>query len=77
MRPISSSRTLTTALSLGLACGIAVPPLAQPRAAAAQASLVGTPELDAIRRVQWRSIGPANQAGRIPLIVGLPGDRST
>jgi photosystem II stability/assembly factor-like uncharacterized protein len=40
-------------------------------------SVRGSPELDALRRVRWRWIGPANQAGRIPLVVGMPGDRST
>ncbi|MBK8248949.1 MAG: hypothetical protein IPK85_16350 [Gemmatimonadetes bacterium] len=76
MRPISPSRAVA-ALSLAVVCGVATPSLAQTRAVAATAPLNGTPELEAIRRVQWRSIGPANQAGRIPLIVGIPGDRST
>ncbi len=46
-------------------------------ATSATLPLSGTPELEAIKRVRWRSIGPANQAGRVPLIVGIPGDRST
>src|SRR3989304_552099 len=36
-----------------------------------------TPELRAIRDLAGRPIGPANQAGRIPMVVGIPGDRST
>lgn len=39
--------------------------------------LTGTAELKAIKDLTWRWIGPANQAGRIPMIVGIPGDRST
>src|SRR5262245_40753440 len=53
-------------------------------AAAAYAAVAGnplradtSPELDAIKRLTWRSIGPANQAGRISVIVGIPGDPST
>src|SRR5215208_6542083 len=33
-------------------------------------------ESDAIRRLTWRSIGPANNAGRISAITGIPGDPS-
>ncbi|MBV6521570.1 MAG: hypothetical protein MNPFHGCM_01709 [Gemmatimonadaceae bacterium] len=40
-------------------------------------SLTVSAELDAIKRLKWRSIGPANQAGRIPVVVGIAGDRST
>lgn len=43
----------------------------------AAAPLNGTPELQAIKKLTWRPIGPANQAGRIPMVVGIPGDRST
>ncbi|MFN8572427.1 MAG: hypothetical protein U0132_10250 [Gemmatimonadaceae bacterium] len=46
-------------------------------ASAAAPALTGSAELDALKRVKWRSIGPANQAGRIPVVVGVPGDRST
>jgi hypothetical protein len=44
---------------------------------APRSGLTGTPELKALGEVRWRWIGPANQAGRIPMIVGIPGDRST
>src|SRR3954466_3993574 len=36
-----------------------------------------SPEADALRRVTWRSIGPANNAGRISVVVGVPGDVTT
>src|SRR5262245_7475587 len=35
------------------------------------------PEAAAIKSLTWRAIGPANQAGRISVIVGVPGDPST
>ena len=40
------------------------------------ASVKDSPELTAISRLRWRAIGPANQAGRIPMVVGVPGNRS-
>ena len=48
-----------------------------PASPAAVPSVKDSPELQAISRLRWRWIGPANQAGRIPLVVGIPGDRST
>jgi hypothetical protein len=33
--------------------------------------LTDTPELRALRNLRWRAIGPANQAGRIPMVVGI------
>jgi photosystem II stability/assembly factor-like uncharacterized protein len=63
-----------------LACSPLAGARAQARLAPAPSalpSLNGSAELDAIKRVRWRVIGPANQAGRIPLVVGVPGDRST
>ena len=35
------------------------------------------PEVAALKKLTWRSIGPANQAGRISVIVGIPGDPYT
>ncbi len=47
-----------------------------PATPAAQAvSVKDSPELNAISRLRWRAIGPANQAGRIPAVVGVPGNR--
>ena len=28
-----------------------------------------------VRRLHWRSLGPANNAGRISVVVGVPGNR--
>src|SRR5262245_49259363 len=36
-----------------------------------------SPEADAIRKLTWRSIGPANNAGRISAVAGVPGDPAT
>ena len=35
------------------------------------------PVSDMVRRLDWRSVGPANNAGRISVIVGVPGDPFT
>jgi photosystem II stability/assembly factor-like uncharacterized protein len=35
------------------------------------------PVSDAVRRLNWRSVGPANNAGRISVVVGVPGDPFT
>lgn len=35
------------------------------------------PIADAIDGLKWRSIGPANNAGRISVVTGIPGDAST
>ena len=43
----------------------------------AQRPAAGAPELEALKRLAFRNIGPANQAGRISVIVGVPGDPST
>jgi photosystem II stability/assembly factor-like uncharacterized protein len=47
--------------------------LSQNQPATAQSS----PEADAIRKLTWRSIGPANNAGRISAVAGVPGDPAT
>ena len=41
------------------------------------AAAPATNEADVLRKLTWRSIGPANNAGRISVIVGIPGDVST
>jgi photosystem II stability/assembly factor-like uncharacterized protein len=43
----------------------------------AQQAVAGSPEMDALKRLAFRSIGPANQAGRVSVIVGVAGDPST
>jgi len=35
------------------------------------------PVSEAVRRLNWRSVGPANNAGRISVVVGVPGDQYT
>ena len=35
------------------------------------------PEAAAIRKIAWRSIGPANMGGRVADIAGIPGDPKT
>ena len=35
------------------------------------------PEMDALKRLTFRNIGPANQAGRVSVIVGVPGQAPT
>ena len=36
-----------------------------------------SPEIEALRRLTFRNIGPTNQAGRVSVIVGVPGDPHT
>src|SRR5437899_11953424 len=43
----------------------------------AQEPARSSPEVDALKRLTFRNIGPTNQAGRISVIVGVPGDPST
>src|SRR3954451_138670 len=45
--------------------------------ATAQRSAAAPPEMDALKRLTFRNIGPANQAGRVSVIVGVPGDPRT
>ena len=50
-----------------------------PSRAASQTSSAPTtrdPLVDAIRGLKWRSVGPANNAGRISAVHGVPGDPS-
>lgn len=61
--------------SLLQAPGLAAQRSAAPAASSAE-SVTGSPELQAISRLKWRWIGPANQAGRIPMVTGIPGNRS-
>jgi photosystem II stability/assembly factor-like uncharacterized protein len=43
----------------------------------AQSAGAVSPEMDALKRLTFRNIGPANQAGRVSVIVGVPGDPYT
>ncbi len=69
------SRTLARQLvlaALGLSTLTAQQPTARPGIAAAAA---GPAEL--LKRIEWRSVGPANNAGRISVVTGVPGDPLT
>jgi photosystem II stability/assembly factor-like uncharacterized protein len=43
----------------------------------AQEPARSSPELDALKRLAFRNIGPTNQAGRVSVIVGVPGEPAT
>jgi len=43
----------------------------------AQESARPSPEMDALSRLRWRELGPTNQAGRVSVFVGVPGDPYT
>jgi photosystem II stability/assembly factor-like uncharacterized protein len=44
---------------------------------AAQVPVAPSSPIEALRRLQWRNIGPTAQAGRVSVFVGLPGDTQT
>src|ERR1700737_2224489 len=46
-------------------------------AMAAQEAARPSPEIQALKRLTFRNIGPTNQAGRVSVIVGVPGDPYT
>ncbi len=69
------TRAAVTQLVLALAGATALHAQpATPRAAAA-ASAPSPAEL--LKRLEWRSVGPANNAGRISVVTGVPGDPLT
>lgn len=74
---LSSWLTATALTTLANAPATLAAQRTTPASATAPASLVDGPELNALKNLRWRSIGPANQAGRIPVVMGLPGDRNT
>src|SRR5262249_20286554 len=43
----------------------------------AQPPAAASPEMEALKRLTFRNIGPANQAGRVSVIVGVPGNPFT
>jgi photosystem II stability/assembly factor-like uncharacterized protein len=65
LRSVGSS--LTRAAVVGLLCFTAVPLHAQDAARVGQA----------VEKLAWRSIGPTNEAGRVSVITGVPGDFRT
>jgi len=53
------------------------PPKLPPETRLALAAPTKDPVAEALKGLRWRSIGPANNAGRIPAIAGVPGDPNT
>ncbi|MDE3172881.1 MAG: hypothetical protein KGN74_07395, partial [Gemmatimonadota bacterium] len=51
--------------------------LVVPAVAAAQAPAQAPAPADVLGDLRWRSVGPANNAGRVSVIVGVPGDPYT
>ena len=50
--------------------------LLQSGSMSAQDATRPSPEMEALSRLRWREIGPTNQAGRVSVFVGVPGDPS-
>ncbi len=48
----------------------------QPQTAQIRAA-TGDPVTDALRTLNWRSVGPANMSGRVSAVLGIPGDSKT
>jgi len=48
-----------------------------PAKAAAPAAAPATNPADLLKGIKWRSVGPANNAGRISVVTGVPGDPNT
>ncbi|MEP7380336.1 MAG: hypothetical protein ABI910_01550 [Gemmatimonadota bacterium] len=69
MTPRSRSRLLFTATSVAIASLI---PAAASSIAGAQQPLG-----DQLARLEWRSVGPINNAGRVSVVTGVPGDPLT
>ncbi|MGD8328737.1 MAG: glycosyl hydrolase [Acidobacteriota bacterium] len=64
---------VSLAASVGAAPQFGAPPPAPPQVRAP----VGDPVVDALRGMNWRSIGPANMSGRVAAVLGVPGDHKT
>ncbi len=65
--PVATAATQPTAASR----------TASARFAAGPGQRDDSPEAQALRALRWRSIGPINQAGRISVVAGVPGDPMT
>ena len=75
-RAVRIASSVLFALTVTTFSSHAVPAQRGTAAGSPPASATDSPQLQAIARLRWRSIGPANQAGRIPLVAGVPGNRS-
>lgn len=56
---------------------LTVTALCQAGSISAQEPARSSPEIDALARLRWRELGPTNQAGRVSVFVGVPGDPNT
>lgn len=77
MSDCSRTRTLVATTLLAAMATVASPAFAYQggRAPAAPATPVAFPRnADALQRIPWRSVGPANNAGRISVVTGVPGN---
>ncbi|MEJ7812178.1 MAG: hypothetical protein WKG32_17325 [Gemmatimonadaceae bacterium] len=74
-RAVLVAATIAAAASLG---SQRLPAQRAQRDTSAQRGATGTmATTQMMRRLAWRSIGPANQAGRVSVVVGVPGDPMT
>ncbi len=64
-----SRRSLIVAIAAAAICHIG--------SMSAQESGSASPEMAALAHLRWREIGPTNQAGRVSVFVGVPGDPDT
>ena len=64
-------------LFLSVVVSLSASPLALASGQVLDRPETGDPVTDALRWMNWRSIGPANMSGRVSAIVGIPGDRNT
>src|SRR5579864_9376873 len=62
---------------IGIACAVALVVGFAHFSVSAQEPARSSPELTALSRLAFRNIGPTNQAGRVSVIVGVPGDPAT
>jgi len=72
MRPLIRRRPLVAMLALLTALL-----LPDRGSITAQESTRPSPEMEALSRLRWRELGPTNQAGRVSVFVGVPGDPYT
>jgi photosystem II stability/assembly factor-like uncharacterized protein len=72
------TRATVPQLVLALAVGITLQAQpTSPRAAAAATTPAAPSPAELLKRLEWRSVGPANNAGRISVVTGVPGDPLT
>ena len=67
--PVSAARaSLSAAVAAIVVLGLA------PLQPAAQQAPAASPEVEALKKLAWRNIGPTAQTGRIPVVLGVPGE---